>query len=109
MKGEKSKIMRAMRQKYEEEDEEVSEVSFSVAYERLEDEASDVSASFSYERLEDILEDNTDKSEEKEKPAKKGRPYKVCGGKAKDRKGIVATSFKELVEKGEKEFKNFPP
>ena len=67
MKGEKSKIMRAMRQKYEEEDEEVSEVSFSVAYERLEDEAFDVSASFPYERLEDILEDNTDKPEEKEK------------------------------------------
>ena len=37
--------------------------------------------------------------EEKE-VVKRGRPYKVCGGKSKDRKGIVAKSFKELVEKG---------
>ena len=31
---------------------------------------------------------------------RRGRPYKVCGGRHKDRKGIVAISFEDLVEKG---------
>ena len=102
MKGERSKAVRAVREKYELEDDEVSEVSNSVAFEKFEDEASEVSAAIPYERLEDSSEDNNDKAEERESQAKKGRPYKVCGGKTKDRKGIVATSFKELVEKGKK-------
>ena len=29
-----------------------------------------------------------------------GRPYKVCGGKNLERKGIVASSYTELVRKG---------
>ena len=100
MRGERSKAVRAVKQKYELEDDEVSEVS--VADDRFEDEASDTSTKIPYERLEDSYEDNSVKAEEKKRPANKGRPYKVCGGKAKDRKGIMASSFKELVEKGER-------
>ena len=99
MRGERSKAVRAVKQKYELEDDEVSEVS--VADDRFEDEASDTSTKIPYERLDDG-EDNSVKAGEKERPANKGRPYKVCGGKAKDRKGIMASSFKELVEKGER-------
>ena len=32
------------------------------------------------------------------------RPYKVCGGETKVRKGIVAGTFQELVEKAKKKF-----
>ena len=103
MRGERSKAVRAVKQKYEPVDDEVSEVS--VADHRFEDEASDTSTKIPYERLEDSYEDNSVKAEER--PANKGRPYKVCGGKAKDRKGIMASSFKELVEKGER-IKQFP-
>ena len=39
-----------------------------------------------------------EKHEEKE--ARRGRPYKVQGGQGKERKGVVANSFKELVDKG---------
>ena len=100
MRGERSKAVRAVRNSYEKVDEEDSEISYSVAYQKLEDEPSEVSAAIPYERLEDNSDDNSNKSAKKGNQAKKGRPYKVCGGKTKDRKGIVATSFKELVEKG---------
>ena len=39
--------------------------------------------------------------------ARGGRPYKVCGGsggKIKDRKGIVAATFQDLVEKARQKF-----
>ena len=39
--------------------------------------------------------------------ARRARPYKVCGGsggKMKDRKGIVAASFQELVQKARHKF-----
>jgi len=32
------------------------------------------------------------------------RPYKVCGGREGERKGIVARSFQELIEKSRKKF-----
>ena len=32
------------------------------------------------------------------------RPYKVCGGETKVKKGIVAGTFQELVEKAKKKF-----
>ena len=38
---------------------------------------------------------------------RRARPYKVCGGsggKIKDRKGIVAATFRELVEKARQKF-----
>ena len=106
MKGERSKAVRAVRNTYDVEDEEDSEISFSVAYQKIEDEASEVSAAIPYERLEDNSDDNSNKTAKKGNQVKKGRPYKVCGGKTKDRKGIVASSFKELVEKGKEYFLN---
>ena len=100
MRGERSKAVRAVKFDFEEDD--VSEDSeVSVEYERLEDEGSEVLASIPKEWLENSFADNDEITEEKEKPTQKARPYKVCGGKAKDRKGIMATSFKELVEKGD--------
>ena len=98
IKGEKSKAVRAVRNTYE--DEEDSEISYSVAYQKIEDEPSEVSAVIPYKMPEDDSEDNLNNTMKEGNHVKKGRPYKVCGGKTKDRKGIVATSFKELVEKG---------
>ena len=48
-------------------------------------------------------------SAEAECPCKKiqvprERPYKVCGGKNRDRKGIVAASFKDLIVKARQKF-----
>jgi len=88
---------------FEIEDDEVSEVSYSVAYEKLEEEAS---VSFSYERLDESFKENHELVKSEEKPVRRDRPYKVCGGKSKDRKGIVASSFKELVEKAKNKFAN---
>ena len=88
------------RNTYDMEDEDDSEISYSVAYQKLKDEHSQVSAAIPYQGLEDDSEDNLNNTMKEGNHVKKGRPYKVCGGKTKDRKGIVATSFKELVEKG---------
>ena len=100
MRGERTKAVRAIRNKYDMEDDENSETSYSVAYQKIEDEPSEVSAIILYERLEKNSEDNLNNNMKEGNQVIKGRPYKVCGGKTKDRKGIVATSFKELVEKG---------
>ena len=59
-----------------------------------------MSTTIPYERLEDDLVDNLNKTMKEGNQVKKGRPYKICGGKTKERKGIVATSCKDLVEKG---------
>ena len=99
MKGERSKAVRAVRNSYEKVDEEDSEISYSVAYQNVE--PSEVSAGITYQRLKDNLGDNSIKSVKQENQVKKGRPYKVCGGKTKDRKGIVATSFKIIVAEDE--------
>ena len=85
MKGERSKAVRAVRNNYNKEDEEESEISYSVAYQKLEDEPSEVSAAIPYERLEDYSDDSSNKTAIKGNQAKNGRPYKVCGGKTKDR------------------------
>ena len=106
MKGERSKAVRAVRNKYVKEDDEDSEISLSVAYQNFEDEPSEVSAAIPYERLEDNSDDGSNKTAKQGNQVKKGRPYKVCGGKTKDRKGIVASSFKELVGKGNYIFLN---
>ena len=52
-----------------------------------------------YERLGDNSDDNTNKTPKKEDH--------ISGGKTKDRKGIVATSFMELVEKGKEYFLSY--
>ena len=90
---------KSLRAKYENEDDEDSEVSFSIAYEKLVDDLSEaptVAKTRENENLRDIFATDFSKAT----LPRKGRPYKVCGGKSKDRKGIVAESFKELVEKG---------
>ena len=95
MRGERRAAVIVVREQSEDNDD--SEVSFSVAYEKLVEEATDVSSAIQYHRFEADSEINSDKTE-------KGSPYKVCGGRSKDRKGIVATSFTELVEKGRRTF-----
>ena len=72
MRGEKSKAVRAVRNKYDVEDEEDSEISYSVAYQNLE--PSEVSAGIPYQRLKDNLGDNSIKSVKQENQVKKGRP-----------------------------------
>ena len=37
-------------------------------------------------------------------PLRRARPYKVCGGRRRERKGMVASTFQELVEKAKKKF-----
>jgi hypothetical protein len=100
MRGERSKAVRAVRNKYDVKDDEDSEISYSVAYQKIEDDPSEVSAIIPYQMPEDDSENNLNKTMKEGNRVKKGRPYKVCGGKTKDGKGIVAMSFKELVEKG---------
>ena len=107
MRGERSKAVRAVRNKHQEEDEEDSELSFSVAYEELEEEVPAECAAALNKRQKDDVDDVWGKPGTKAELPKKGRPYKVCGVRSKDRKGIVATSFKELVEKGNKRFCNY--
>ena len=92
--------------KYETEEDEDSEVSFSIAHEKLVDdfsEAPTVAKTREKEKLMGSLATDFSKGT----LPRKGRPYKVCGGKSKDRKGIVAVSFKELVEKGISFLRNF--
>ena len=92
-------IKKSSRAKYDIEDDEDSEVSFSIAYEKLVDDLSEAPSVVKTREKENLLE-IVAPDFSKETILRKGRPYKVCGGKSKDRKGIVAVSFKELVEKG---------
>ena len=43
-------------------------------------------------------------SEAEAEDSNRARPYKVCGGLTKERKGIVARSFQELLEKARKKY-----
>ena len=74
MRGERSKAVIAVREQSEDNDD--SEVSFSVAYEKLVDEAPDVSTAITYNRFDDDSEVDSDKTEEKSLLSRKGRPYK---------------------------------
>ena len=111
-------------------DDDVSEASISIAYERLknsfedesessvstqkykdmlsvkhkynifDDEVSEISASIAYQRMINSTSEKRLSIPKKSISEKTGRPYKVCSSRHTERKGIVANSFEELVNKG---------
>ena len=85
-KTQKLKDMLNVKHKYNIFDDEVSELSTSIAYQRMLNSTSENPSRLSVPKKSTVK--------------KKGRPYKVCSSRHSERKGIVATSFKELVKKG---------
>ena len=73
MRGEKSKAVRAVRNKYDVEDEEDSEISYSVAYQNIEDEPYEVPAIIPYERLQENSEENSNNTMKEGNQVKKGK------------------------------------
>ena len=82
----KYKDMLSVKHKYNIFDDEVSEISASIAYQRIINSTSETSSRLTIPK--------------KSKSEKTGRPYKVCSSRHTERKGIVANSFEELVNKG---------
>ena len=73
-------------------------------YNIFDDEVSELSASIAYQRLKNSTSETTSRLAipipKKSKIEKTGRPYKVCSSRHTERKGSVANLFEELVKKG---------